>query len=87
MITRDDLDMPCSYRPAIEEGHESLILVDDVSIELARRDLAKDTFTAHVASLKSRAVSRPRDVAGWTKRKAGSQSHTGDVNPYGHFWC
>jgi len=51
MITRHDLDMSCSDRPAIENGHEP-VFVDDISVDPARRDPAKHTFVAHVASLK-----------------------------------
>src|SRR5882762_10257070 len=51
VITRPALDMSCSDRPAIEKGHEPVVFVDDMSIDLARRDPAKHTFVAHVASL------------------------------------
>jgi hypothetical protein len=56
MITRHDLDMSRSDRPAIEKGDEPVVLVDDMSIDPARPDPAKHTFVAHVASLQPRAV-------------------------------
>jgi hypothetical protein len=41
---------------AIEKGHEPVVFVDDISIDPARRDPAKYTFAAHVASPRPRVV-------------------------------